>query len=111
MKSPRTIRRQTYKTELSELLSRTKESHKVSKRYKVLRWVLESEWHNLLSHFSPDTMEVFLQDVLYVDRLLRKETEDDDVEEKKILAQEKQIEIGYGPMYNQDIKVLKNLKN
>lgn len=97
MKSPRTIRRDTYAKELATLLSENQEAHLVENRYKVMLYLLNKEWSNLLSQHDKEKMKEFLRDAIYIDRKIRLETEGEQIEEKEILSQEFQInELGIG---------------
>jgi len=86
--TPKTLRRETYKRELANLLEKNPEAHKVSERYRVMVYVLSKEWANLIGSVEKETMKAFLQDVIYTDRKIRLETEGEDEETKEILSQE-----------------------
>lgn len=97
MKSAKTIRQDTYKKSLTSLLDSNPEAHLVKNRYKVMMYLLNKEWSNLLSQTDKEVMKEFLKDVIYCDRKIRLETEGDDEEEKEILSQEFQVEeLGIG---------------
>ncbi len=96
MKSAKTLRRDSYKNSLKELFENRPDAKLVKNKYRAMRFILKSEWSNLLSQIEPASMENFLQDVTYVDRLIRKETEGVDQDIKDILEEEKQEELGYG---------------
>lgn len=97
MKSPKTQRQDMYKRTLKELLDKYPDAHKVSERYRVMRYLLVKEWLNLINQISPDSMTQFLKDVVYIDRQIRHATEGEETETKEILAQEKEMELGYEP--------------
>lgn len=92
MKQQKTLRREKYKSSLTKLLAERPEANKVDERYRVMRYVLNSEWTNLVNSVDKEVMYKFLQDVVYVDRLIRKQTEGQDNEQKTILSQEFQLE-------------------
>lgn len=97
MKLPRTIRRKNYTQALSTLLDTNPDAHKVSERYKVMMYILNKEWSNLISSVEKESMKEFLRDVIYCDRKIRLETEGEDEELKEILSQEFQVEeLGIG---------------
>lgn len=50
-----------------------------------------------------------LKDTIYLDRILRLATEGLEQEEKDILSQDFQLEIGYEPNYQNNVKQLKCL--
>lgn len=86
MKKAKTLRQETYKKTLAELLASSKEAHTIAKKYKVLAYALSKEWP---SKVSPDSsFYSFLEDVVYIDRKIRKLTEGDDQENKDIAEQE-----------------------
>lgn len=91
MKSPKTIRRETYKKTLKDLLESNPEASKVKEKYRVLMYLLSKEWKSIIFSKENSVMKDFLQDVIYADRLLRKYTEGEDEEEKEILSQEFQL--------------------
>lgn len=91
MKTPKTLRRETYKKTLKDLLEGHPEASKVKEKYRVLMYLLSREWKNLILSRENETMKDFLKDVIYADRLIRKQTEDIDEEEKEILSQEFQL--------------------
>ncbi len=93
MKQSKTLRIETYKRELTKLLNEHPEARRIAQRYKVLAYVLNKEHPNLIS--KNESWDNFLHDVLYIDRLIRRETEgiDDDIKEE--LSNKKKIELGY----------------
>lgn len=107
MKSLKTFRRDTYKRELTKLLDEHPEARMVAKKYKVLAFILNKEHSAMMGKIKGgDSFINFLQDVIYIDRLIRKETEGVDDEKKKILSQEKQVELGYEGGANVKLKNL-----
>lgn len=101
MKLPKTIRQETYKRALGELLASSKVAHTIAKRWKVLAFALSKEWPSKVSPES--SFYSFLEDVVYIDRKIRKLTEGDDQENKDIAEQEWQIENGFEPGANQKL--------
>lgn len=91
MKSPKTLRNETYKKVLTDLVETNASARTVTKRYKVMRYVLSKEWSNFMNDLDPIKLEEFLKDAVYIDRQIRKVTEGDDQENKDIL-EEKFIE-------------------
>ncbi len=95
-KSAKTIRRENYKQALAKQVETNPNAREVAKRYKLMIYLLDKEWGNtLIKMGQADLIEKFLQDVVYVDRAIRKATEGSDILQKKILSQEKQIDLGY----------------
>jgi mannose/cellobiose epimerase-like protein (N-acyl-D-glucosamine 2-epimerase family) len=93
MKSAKTTRQDTYKKSLTSLLDSNPEAHLVKNRYKVMMYLLNKEWSNLLSQTDKEVMKEFLKDVIYCDRTIRKHTENTEIETKNILSQKFQIEV------------------
>lgn len=91
MKSQKTIRHDRYKRELAKLIQTNPDSRKLNFRYKVMRWLLVKEWNNLMTKGGVN--DDFLKDVVYIDRLIRKQTEGYDEELKTISSQEFQLEV------------------
>lgn len=93
MKSNKTKRRDTYKASLKSLIDKNPDAKEVAKRYKVMAFVLSKEWGNLImSIVDKNILYDFLHDVTYVDRLIRKQTEGFEEEEKQILSETFQLE-------------------
>lgn len=86
MKSPKSLRQETYKRALIDLLASSPEAHTIAKKYKVLAYALSKEWPSKVS--SESSFYSFLQDVVYIDRKIRELTEGDDIENKLISEQE-----------------------
>lgn len=95
-KSPKTLRRDNFKQGLADLLKKYPEAAEVKNRYKTMRITLKKEWEQFIACHDQETVEKFLQDAVYIDRLIRKETEGVDQEVKDILEEEKIEELGYG---------------
>lgn len=93
-----TLRQRKFKSTLRKLVQINNDARKVSERYRVMRYLLQEEYPHLIGTISKDSMYEFLRDVVYIDRQIRKETEGYDSEQKEILAQEKEIELGYEPL-------------
>ncbi len=95
MKSPKTIRQENYKKALAKQVETNSNAREVAKRYKLMIYLLDKEWSNTLIKMGQvDLIEKFLQDVVYVDRAIRKATEGSDTLQKKILSQEFQLKEG-----------------
>lgn len=93
-----TERTNRLKNVLRKLLDGKPESRLVKNKYRSIRAVLTEEYPGTLQIIPKDKLEEIIKSILYVDRMLRKETEGEEVEEKKILSQEFQIELGYEPL-------------
>lgn len=80
------------------------------RKYPLLKKAIE------LDMFSRDTLIALMQDYATMDRAWRQALEHDptlrgsDYEEKVRLEQEKQIELGYRPSHDSDIKKLSTLR-
>lgn len=88
----KTLRQNKYKSDLQKLYAKYPEAKKVAERYKVMRTILGREWLSL-SKIEQKVLEDILKDAVYVDRLIRRMTEDTEQEEKEILSQEFQLEV------------------
>lgn len=77
----------------------------IENRYKALEILLQKDYQPIVKSVSVDSFRQFLRDVIYLDRELRRETEGEQEDLKEILSQEKQIELGYEPGYNQKLKI------
>lgn len=88
----KTIRQNKYKQDLEKLYTKYPEAKEVKQRYKVMRTILGREWLSL-SNIEQKVLEDILKDAVYVDRLIRRMTEDTEQEEKEILSQEFQLEV------------------
>ena len=91
-----TRRRNTYKSELSAILARSEEAHKLENRYKVMAQLLAKEYPSLMTSTTKELMYEFLRDVVYIDRKIRLETEGESEDEKLELAQATAEEIRTG---------------
>jgi len=84
------------------------EASLVAFRYRTLLSALRNAYPSLTTSTSKEVLLEFLQDVIYLDRKLRKLTEGKDKENKKILSQEFQIrELGAEASLSQNIINLK----
>lgn len=84
-------------------------SHLVVNRHRTIRHALISKYPNLINSVSKDVMTNFIKDVTYADRMLRKLTEGEEVEEKTILSQDFQInELG---MEVGSVELAKDIRN
>lgn len=88
----KTLRQNKYKQDLQKLYAKYPEAKKVAERYKVMRTILGREWLSL-GKIEQKVLEDILKDAVYVDRLIRRMTEDTEQEEKEILSQEFQLEV------------------
>jgi hypothetical protein len=104
-RSKQNIKYFTDRTE--KLLKQYPEYRSVKKRYDAIALILQGKYPKIKQ--NREVMARLFKDVVYIDRKLRAMTEGEEEEEKKILSQEKQIEMGYEPNYYQDIKKLKQL--
>lgn len=85
MKSSKTIRQENYKKHLYKLVAENEEARTLKARQKVMRFLLNKEWSNLMQNMGVNT---FIEDVIYLDRQIRKATEGYDTENKAIAEQE-----------------------
>jgi len=88
----KTLRQNKYKQDLEKLYTKYPEAKEVKQRYKVMRTILAREWLSL-GKIEQKVLEDILKDAIYVDRLIRRMTEDTEQEEKVILSQEFQLEV------------------
>ena len=65
---------------------------------------LQKEWLNTMKKIGAESLDAFLQDIVYLDRKIRDVTEPYDKENKKIAEQEWQMENGYEGGANQKLK-------
>ncbi len=84
-------KRRDYKAILKKLVESNEDACKVSERYRVMRFVLGLHWQNFLKAHDKTTWDNFLKDVVYIDRMIRKETHGKEKELKKILSQDFQL--------------------
>ena len=107
-----TVRQREYTRTLTKILDKYPKSHKVSEIYKVMEIVITQEYPSLAKNYSTDTLKEIIRDIVHIDRKLRKMTEGEDVENKKRLSQEYQMEVlGYESGYHENVKKLKNKVN
>ena len=92
----KTLHNKNLKESLKNVLAKYEEANMVEHRYRTLRAALTVAYPKLIETTDKEVMLNFLQDVVYLDRQLRKETEGKQKLLKNILSQEKQIELGYG---------------
>jgi hypothetical protein len=76
------------KSSLQRVLEKYPESRSVKNRYKLMRIVLTDYYPIITGSVSKDTLELFLREVVFLDRQVRYATEGKEVLEKKILAQQ-----------------------
>ena len=96
MKSPKTLQQEQYKKVLIELLKDNPEARLVKNRYRAISHVLSSRklWKDTLyTKLQNFAIHDLIREIVYLDRLLRKQTENYDKEEKVILSQEFQLEV------------------
>lgn len=84
------------KKSLRNLINNRKDARLVVNRYRTVRAVLCEEYPGTVVIIPKEKMLDIIKSTLYVDRLLRQETEGEEEELKRILSEEKQIELGYG---------------
>lgn len=85
------------------------EAKLVKNIYKSNYWLLMEKYKTILESEKMPIMYEFLKDCAYLDRKLRQRREGTEVELKKVLSQEAQIDLGYTPGNLQDSKILENL--
>lgn len=88
----KTIRQKKYKEDLERLYAKYPQAKEIKERYKVMRTILGREWLSL-SKIEQKVLEDILKDAVYIDRLIRRMTEDVEQEEKIILSQEFQLDV------------------
>jgi len=104
--------RQQLKKKLKLTLETFPNGKYVKYKYNVLRYTLLDFYPTMVNSMTKDDCLEMLRAVIYLDRQLRLETEGVDEEEKEILAQEKQIELGYTQNYQRDVKAIQqNARN
>ena len=98
-------RREAFKKSLASLMDNKPEAKLVENRYRAIKYVLRPYFPTLFTTLSEDAITQLLQDVVYLDRQVRKETEGIEDEKKKILSQEYQLqELGVEMGYRELIK-------
>lgn len=65
----------------------------VEQRYETLYILLQKSYPLIVQSVSRETLKQFIRDVVYLDRKIRWETEGEQVDKKKILSQEKILEL------------------
>lgn len=94
-----------WNTRMNKLFDLDPEYKSVKKRYDSLKMLLQ-EKYPLIKEMDYINL---LKDTIYLDRILRLATEGLEQEEKDILSQDFQLEIGYEPNYQNNVKQLKCL--
>ena len=74
MKSAKTQRQETYKSHLIPLVETNDEAKLLKNRYEVMKGCLQLEWINTMRAIGVDSIDAFLQDVVYLDRKIREVT-------------------------------------
>lgn len=97
------------KTQILKIVSEEEEARLTKNRLKVMYRVLKDHYPTLFRDISPHGMEAFLHTVEYTSRKVREATEDYDQETKKRLSQKYQINLGYSPGHDRDVKILRQL--
>lgn len=93
-------RRDAFKKSLATLMDNKPEARLVENRYRAIKYVLRPYFPTLFETLSEDAITQLLQDVVYLDRQVRKVTEGVDEEKKEILSQEYQLkELGMEVSY------------
>lgn len=86
MKSEKTRRRETYKKTVKNLLEVDPKARTIAQKYRVLAYTLSKEWPSKVE--ASESFKSFLQDVVYIDRMIRKATEGEDEFNKKVASQQ-----------------------
>lgn len=79
---------------IKDMFESVPDSNLVENRYRALRFLLKPKYPQLMD-IPQETLIEILRDAVYLDRKLRKETEGQQVEEKKILEDEWLVENEY----------------
>lgn len=109
-KLPKTIRQEHYKSTLSKIVETTPEVGLLKNKYRLMRFGLHQEWAKMLERMGEnEQIDEFLKDVIYIDRKIRKLTENIDTENKKIAEQEYLLDEGYEVGVEKSINKLKTL--
>ena len=93
-------RRDSIKRSLANAIRTIPEATDVKNRYRLMSYILNDFYPIISGSVSRDTFKEFLREVVYLDRMIRKETQGKDEEEKTILSQDFQLkeldyEVGY----------------
>lgn len=81
-------RSKALKGEIRRIIQTYPEAKLVKNRLKLLRLALTDFYPVITGSVSKDTLELFLREALYCDRMIRRETEGQDTFEKKVLSQQ-----------------------
>ena len=108
-KQAKTIRQDNYKRHLIPLVESNDEARLLKNRYEVMKGCLQLEWINTMRAIGVESIDAFIQDIVYLDRKIREVTEPYDKESKKIAEQEWLLENGYEVGVDSDIHKLKTL--
>ncbi len=94
---------------LKTIIKENPEAVLVKNKYKVLYGMLRRIYPNFIESIPKDKFIQIIFDAINGNRDWQMLTEGFDKEIKTILSQRKQIDMGYLPGYNEDIKKLKTL--
>lgn len=72
--TPKTYRIKKIKSDIDKIWENPK-SHLLENHYKFMRKILVSNYPNSIGNISPETLEEILQDLIYMDRFLRRKRE------------------------------------
>lgn len=98
-----------WQRKMDNLFKEYPDSKYVHMRWKAIYKLLEDRYPEIVKSAHYDKIFNFLKDADYLNRKIRWETEDIDKDKKKILSQEKQIELGYQPINKELDKELDRL--
>lgn len=70
----RTQRIKSIKSKVETIWANPK-SHSLENHYKFMRMILQKEYPKSFESISPDTIEIILQEMVYLDRFLRRKRE------------------------------------
>jgi len=75
-----------------ETIWKNPKSHSLENHYKFMRMILQKEYPKTFENISPETIETMLQELVYLDRFLRRKREGNQNELKQELSNQfKQI--------------------
>jgi len=74
MANQRTQRIKSIKSKVETIWANPK-SHSLENHYKFMRMILQKEYPKSFENISPDTIEIILQEMVYLDRFLRRKRE------------------------------------
>lgn len=92
---------------IETMVSRYPDASLVKNKYKVISASI-MQCYPVTKDLGRATMEAIIDDAIHLDRKWRQLTEGKDQENKKILSQEKQIELGYEPGFNRKFAQYRN---